>query len=402
MIKRMLIHFYLAFILLIAFSCQNESEIIEVPITNIELSLSSDYIEVGLTDTIKLVIHPQDATNKDYIWSSSEPSIAEVGPDGVVKGISPGKAIIKITTEDNGFTASYTVQIIKWTYHYSQNNAHVRPIAVDSEDNVWSGGDKLTRISNNMQEVYTNISNITAIAVNNENRWFGTHNSGIWKFDGANWTNYAKNTNNQAFGSVNYNSMMIDDKDNLWFGTASGTRGTGVTMFDGSQWYTFNSDNGLVYNNVLDMAIDKKGVKWFATSRGLSSFDDSQWISYTSESTGIEILDYVFSVAIDKENNKWFGSYQGALKFDGTNWTLYDRSNSDMKWTSINAITVDKDNNIWFATEAGVTKSDGTSWINYTCATEKDYKLHNVRAIDIDSKGNIWLGTTYTFIKLEE
>lgn len=389
----------LSLLLLLSFSCQSDD--IKVPITNLEISLSADYIEVGQADTINLVIYPEDATNKDYIYNSSDESIAEVSADGVVKGVAPGKTVIKVTTSD-GFSTSKNVQVVRWTYYFSEENVHVRPVAVDRDDKVWSGGNELTSIANNnKQEVRTNIGHVSAIAVNKDIRWFGTESMGLWKYDGANWTNYTEMNSKLAYNSINPNAMMVDEKGYLWLGTSNRTYGTGLTMFDGQEWHTFNSDNGLVYNNVMDMATDKNGLKWFATGRGISNYDDEQWTSYTTKSTGIELMDFVFSVAIDKENNKWFGSYYGALKFDGAKWTHYDRLNSDMQWNTINAITVDKNNNIWLATEGGVSKFDGTNWMNYTCKTKKDLQLHNVRAIDIDSKGDVWLGTSYALVKLE-
>ena len=389
-------HFFMALLLIVAFSCQNDDVVIDIPIIHLELSLPSDYIEVGKTDSLVLTIYPQDATNQNIIYSSSDPSIAEVDNDGVVKGITPGRATITAFCKGNEFTASHTVQVIRWTTYYSSTSVYVRPIAVDSEDNVWSGGERLTRFAQNMQEVSSKVRNVSAIAVNNGDRWFGTVDSGVWKYDGKSWTNLTKDANDEAFGPINYNAMMVDDKGNIWFDSKNG-----VTMFDGNQWQTFTSDDGLVYNNIMNMATDKDGVKWFATSKGVSSFDDEQWTSYTSESTGIGELDYVFSVAVDKENNKWFGSYYGALKFDGANWKHYNRTNSDIQWHTINAITVDKDNYIWFATEVGVIKFDGERWMHYLHVHPTGVNLHNVRAIDLDSKGNVWLGTTYGFVKLE-
>jgi len=396
---KVFLHIYLAFILLIAFSCKNENELIEIPITNIEFSTSSGIIEVGLNDTLEVIIHPGNAIITDYTWTSSEPSIAEVNSDGVVRGISPGVAIITVSTKDNRFTASDTVHVIRWTY-YSMENVHVRPIAVDAQDNVWCGGIELTRIIDNQRMVYPDIKNISAIAVNNtENRWFGTYNSGVWKYDGTNWINYTESNSNLAHNSIINNSMMLDHKGNLWFGTVSNLMGTGVTMYDGSQWHVFNSDSGLVNNNIVNIAIDNEGNKWFISYNGISSFDGSNWVSYTSGNTGINLIDYAFSIAIDKENNKWFGSYLGALKLDGPNWTIYNTSNDGLNWSFINAIAVDKDDNKWFATEYGVSKFDGTNWINYTSV---EGYAHNVRAISIDSKGNKWLGTSHGVIKLED
>lgn len=389
-------------ILLVAFSCKNESTEIVIPVTKVDLSKSVEVVEVGSVDTLEVLIQPENADDKEIIWNSSETSVATVSQEGIVTGISPGVSIISATTKDNRFTAMDTVQVVRWSYYYMES-VPVRPVVVDSLDNVWCGGMKLTKISNNTLTVYPEINHISAIAANGlNNRWFGTYNSGIWNFDGIKWTIYNESNSNLAYNSIVYNSMALDSKDNLWVGTLKTPMGTGVTMYDGSQWHVYNSDSGLVYNNVVNIAIDNQGKKWFTTSKGISSFDDSDWLSYTSENTGIDIIDYVFSVAIDKENNKWFGSHKGALKFDGTNWTVYNTSNSGLKWNLINAIAVDKENNIWFATEFGVSKFDGFNWDNYTSVKDNECKVCRCTSIAIDSQNNKWIGTIYGLIKLED
>jgi len=397
---RAIVYFHLAFMLLIAFSCENEP--IEIQISSIELASSSGIIEVGLTDTLELLIYPENATSAKFNWSSSEPLIAEISPDGVVSGISPGVAIISATTKDNAFTVTDTVHVIRWT-NFDMENVNARPIAVDSLDNVWCGGMELTRISDDIPQVYQNIKHVSAIvAYGIENKWFGTWDSGIWKFDGSNWINYTESNSGLSYNSINQQSMILDLQGNLWFGTVKDTYGTGVTMYDGTQWQSFDSDDGLINNVVKNIAVDSNGNKWFVANYGISKYDGSSWVSYTSENTGVDLIDYVFSIAIDSEDNKWFGSYQGALKFDGTNWTVYNSSNSGLEWNYINAIAVDKDDNIWFANEAGVSRFDGTNWINYTSANYKENKVYNCRAIAIDSKGNKWIGTSSGVIKLED
>jgi hypothetical protein len=397
---KIIMRIYIAFILLIAFSCENEP--IEIQISSIELASSSGIIEVGLTDTLELLIYPENASNAQFNWSSSEPSIAEVSPDGVVSGISPGVAIISATTKDNGFTVTDTVHVIRWT-NFDMENVNARPIAVDSLDNVWCGGMELTRIADDYLQVYQNIKHVSAIAAYSiENKWFGTWDLGIWKFDGSNWINYSESNSGLSYNRINQQSMILDLQGNLWFGTVKDTYGTGVTMYDGTQWQSFDSNDGLVNNAVKNIAVDSNDNKWFVANYGISKYDGSNWVSYTSENTGVDLIDYVFSIAIDSEDNKWFGSYKGALKFDGTNWTVYNTSNSGLEWNHINAIAVDKDDNIWFANESGVSSFDGTNWINYSSVNRTESKVYNCRAIAIDSKGNKWIGTSYGVIKLED
>ncbi len=69
---------YLAAILLLVFSCKSEQIEEPVPVTGIEISPSSKTLEVGKHDTLELIITPSKSTFTDYIWLSSEPSIARV------------------------------------------------------------------------------------------------------------------------------------------------------------------------------------------------------------------------------------------------------------------------------------------------------------------------------------
>jgi hypothetical protein len=266
---KIIMRIYIAFILLIAFSCENEP--IEIQISSIELASSSGIIEVGLTDTLELLIYPENASNAQFNWSSSEPSIAEVSPDGVVSGISPGVAIISATTKDNGFTVTDTVHVIRWT-NFDMENVNARPIAVDSLDNVWCGGMELTRIADDYLQVYQNIKHVSAIAAYSiENKWFGTWDLGIWKFDGSNWINYSESNSGLSYNRINQQSMILDLQGNLWFGTVKDTYGTGVTMYDGTQWQSFDSNDGLVNNAVKNIAVDSNDNKWFVANYGISN-----------------------------------------------------------------------------------------------------------------------------------
>jgi len=78
------------------------------------LTLDKDTLELqAQADGVKLTatVTPAEATNKDVTWSSSNVSIAIVDKDGLVKGITPGTAVITATTTDGRFSASCTVTV---------------------------------------------------------------------------------------------------------------------------------------------------------------------------------------------------------------------------------------------------------------------------------------------------
>nr|WP_256711207.1 family 43 glycosylhydrolase [Paenibacillus sp. FSL H7-0331] len=56
-------------------------------------------------------VEPDDAANKTVAWSSSNPAVATVDGHGLVTVHAPGKAVITVTTEDAGSTASCVVTV---------------------------------------------------------------------------------------------------------------------------------------------------------------------------------------------------------------------------------------------------------------------------------------------------
>jgi ligand-binding sensor domain-containing protein len=90
-----------------------------------------------------------------------------------------------------------------------------------------------------------------------------TYSEGLAKFDGVNWTVY--NTSNSGLPSNYIRALAIDEKGNIWIGTAS----QGLVKFDGKNWTVYKrSNSGLPDNNVTAIAIDGRGNKWIATGAG--------------------------------------------------------------------------------------------------------------------------------------
>lgn len=54
---------------------------------------------------------PENASNKNITWSSSDSAVALVHPDGFVSAFKPGSAVITATSEDGAFTASCEITV---------------------------------------------------------------------------------------------------------------------------------------------------------------------------------------------------------------------------------------------------------------------------------------------------
>ncbi len=62
---------------------------------DLELSENEHSMNIGDSFTLSAIIIPDNASNKSIVWSSSNPTIAEVSADGVVTANSAGKTIIR-------------------------------------------------------------------------------------------------------------------------------------------------------------------------------------------------------------------------------------------------------------------------------------------------------------------
>lgn len=83
-----------------------------VPLTELVLTDSVTITYSNPQESLNVAFIPADTTaNKKIIWSSSNPEIAEVDENGIVRGISNGTAIIYATSADTGIQASCNVVV---------------------------------------------------------------------------------------------------------------------------------------------------------------------------------------------------------------------------------------------------------------------------------------------------
>jgi hypothetical protein len=85
-----------------------------VPVTGITLYDQTITVGVDLTYRVSFEVTPENATEPGVVWTSTNPSVATVNGEGVVRGISPGTTTIQATTLDGNYTSgSCTVTVIE-------------------------------------------------------------------------------------------------------------------------------------------------------------------------------------------------------------------------------------------------------------------------------------------------
>lgn len=93
-------------------SFQQQCKVVVIqPVTGINLGMDSLRIARGKTKTLTATVLPEDATNKDIIWSSSDDTIATVSVSGVVTAKAAGNVSITATSADGAFSQSCNVSV---------------------------------------------------------------------------------------------------------------------------------------------------------------------------------------------------------------------------------------------------------------------------------------------------
>ena len=82
------------------------------PVTGVELNKSSLTLQVGESEGLLAAVLPDDAINKQVVWTSSNSSVASVSQNGAVTALKVGTAVITVTTADGGFTATCAVTVV--------------------------------------------------------------------------------------------------------------------------------------------------------------------------------------------------------------------------------------------------------------------------------------------------
>jgi uncharacterized protein YjdB len=90
--------------------------VVPVAVENVNITAESIDLSVGIDATLSAIITPTNAANQRVSWGSTNSSVASVTPGGAsatVTGLSEGRAVIWVRTDDGNKTDSCTVNVSK-------------------------------------------------------------------------------------------------------------------------------------------------------------------------------------------------------------------------------------------------------------------------------------------------
>ena len=82
-----------------------------VNVTEVTLDKTELTLTEGETETLTATVRPDNADNRKVAWSSDKTDVATVDGAGKVTAVKPGEAVVTVTTEDGGKTATCKVTV---------------------------------------------------------------------------------------------------------------------------------------------------------------------------------------------------------------------------------------------------------------------------------------------------
>jgi len=244
---------------------------------------------------------------------------------------------------------------------------------------------------------------IRSLAIDTHGLWIGYFSTqsdaktGIGFYDKTRWNIYDQLS--ETF-SKNINDIIIDHSGNVWVATEK----SGVMMFDGSQWITYNTKNTIEIpsDNTYGLAVDSANHIWLATWEGVAEFDGHEWMTRFSLFTKD-----THAIAFDSDGNTWIGHIEHGvdeIKADKTQVSYHPKS-SGLGGEEIRDIVVRKTDSqspesVWFATaDNGLSRFEQGQWTVYTC--ENGLPSNDVRAVAIDKYNRVWAATASGVVYFE-
>lgn len=277
---------------------------------------------------------------------------------------------------------------------------------------------------------------IFAFAFDRENRpWVGTYGGGLSRFDGKNWINL--NTPQGLADAFVFDILFAGDT--AWIATWSGINRIKSDGHSRADWQTYTVENtgkGLIDNWVYAIETDAKGRLWFGTESGLSMFDGKTWRSWNhdaglgapysavaGDNQGVTALfqgahhtthypeqsgaspnyrpNYILCMLMDRNDNLWIGTWGGGLSiFDPKSGSFRNFTAQDgLSGNYILSLGEDAAGHLWIGTNNGLNRFDGTTFTRYgkTNGLTSDF----IFSLEFAGDGSLWLGGHYGLNRLK-
>ncbi|QDV09045.1 Virginiamycin B lyase [Planctomycetes bacterium Poly30] len=239
----------------------------------------------------------------------------------------------------------------------------------------------------------------------NGDLWFSSVGAGLVRFDGENFVTF---TTKDGLAADMIRSIVEDEEGRLLFATTAG-----VSRYDGESFTTLldyedmpvtrTFSEGGHHRDVWDLHFDRHGTLWITTLAGIFRHDGQKFAAFLLPVEGapgrFEFTPrFVYSIHEAKDGALWFGTDgAGAVRYDGEAMEVYTAKEHGLASDRVCTILEDGRGDVWFGTsDGGVSRYDGTRFTTHlrSAAPSRHTGWGRYMAIHEDRAGNVWFGAS--------
>ena len=235
--------------------------------------------------------------------------------------------------------------------------------------------------------------------------WFGGEN-GLARFDGVQFKHYEPSPEPGGPPSNVIRALLVDKEGVLWVAT---DRGLCRYLAEFDRFDVFSTvpgdPNSLAHNVVTSLAIDRRNRLVLGTGSGISILDESRThFENLPLTAGTEAVTFVLKTFVDSKNRIWVGTREYGLFLLDADGQLVHRYTADtstpdaLQSDVVKAIEEDQFGRIWVGTYGGGVSrlNEGErSFTNYLADPQDPGALGSNTVWDIykDSADDLWIST---------
>jgi signal transduction histidine kinase/CheY-like chemotaxis protein/ligand-binding sensor domain-containing protein len=227
---------------------------------------------------------------------------------------------------------------------------------------------------------------------------------GVSVFDGKEFHTY---TTEDGLPNDDIASIRADSHGGVWLGTLGG-----VAHFEQEYFRSWTVTNGLAGKGVVDLDLARDGTVWaLSGTNGLTHLNDREVFGTVPASMNPELLGGrhgpAHRILCEPDGTAWVGGYlSGLAHFDGrhfgpawvrpigSNLRVFESTTANISFSyPVMGLWRDADGTLWVATElGGLNRYDGNQWTLFD-SHHNEILQDNVLAVFRDNQHRLWVGT---------
>jgi len=328
-----------------------------------------------------------------------------------------GEVTSLLATRDGVIWAGTTTGLSRfidgeWTAVSTSDVPGVRGLLQTSDGSVWVAAFDGSRIRfvryhdglwDSFKERFQAIAQVPMVESADGSIWAGT-GSGVVRYDGSDWQTFtsADGLAGTLTNKDSHHGLLTASDGSVWVclaGDEAQRDGKGgVSRYDGGNWTSFTRSDGLAGSYGLSIAEGVDGTVWVGTETGVSQFVGGWRVFPELDLPPISNADDAPHLFVATDGAVWLVGEGQAARYDGSDWEKFPETDVRIGST-IYATLATSDGAIWVSTSDGLSRYVGGLWKTFSQSDE--LLSHRVNVALEDDDGSLWFGTPIGLMRFD-